>query len=637
MYIEYKAGQKHTGKIDKEAELADSIETFQDAGYVLTDEDLIVDIDNVPMDIIQSLIKTFNITTQTVYTTRGVHFYYRKPVGFRGAQSVTPVGLEVEFKHQKNTKSITVKQNGIARRVENKGTFQELPDFLQWNRKFKPLMGIGDGEGRNNTLYEHRMKLAHIKDWKKILHFVNEHVFSEPLSDKEMEVLTRDIQIDIDSDDAESLVASLIMNQYDVVIYLETLYWRQDKVYKSDTGELRRLIYDYASGKKTRFVDEVMKQLEYRCKQIPDDTKFDIQFKNGILRDGKFIEIDYTDFTPFKIDINYNPSAKPVPAVDHYLTQLTESDSDYQDLLLEIMAHPLIVDKEFKRLLAKFFIFVGKGGEGKGTMMQVIRKIMGSKNCTGLSIQDMSDERYFTTMQGKLVNLGDDIQDEPIDNKQMKMLKNVSTCDTVATRELFKQSREVEMTVTLIFTSNHILKSFEKGEAYKRRVTWLPMMNKPKKKDNKFITSITTPEALEYWITLIMQGYSRLYTNQQFTKSTIVQKFNDDYHEDNNSTLLFIRDHKVSDFIGKRSPEIYEEYETWCIENGLNVQSTKLLKTTVKESMPIDLMPKKINGRAARVYLLVNHKKEAIKDSKGVNVGSPEQLVEIGFVEPVVV
>ena len=35
----------------------------------------------------------------------------------------------------------------------------------------------------------------------------------------------------------------------------------------------------------------------------------------------------------------------------------------------------------------------------------------------------MSDERYFSSMKGKLANLGDDIQDEPINNDQMKLLK----------------------------------------------------------------------------------------------------------------------------------------------------------------------------------------------------------------------
>ena len=94
----------------------------------------------------------------------------------------------------------------------------------------------------------------------------------------------------------------------------------------------------------------------------------------------------------------------------------------------------------------------------------------------------------------------------------------------------------------MIFTSNHILKSFEKGEAYKRRVDWLPMYTKPTKKDAKFIEKITTPEALQYWMKLIVEGYQRIYENKGFTESEIVTRFNERYHEINNNCIEFLQD-----------------------------------------------------------------------------------------------
>lgn len=604
MYIEYKPGEKYP---TKEADESDSLETFQDAGYVLTDNDLIIDVDNVPMETIEAMIETFDIVTQIIYTTRGVHLYFRKPKGFKGAKSFTALGFEVEFKHKKNTKSITVKQNGIERKTINKGTIQELPDFLNWNRKFKSLLGLDDGDGRNQAMYEHRMKLSHVKDWKKVINFINDHVFADPLPDNEMELLTRDIQIDTEAEDAESQIAGLILQQYNVVLYLDNLYFQQDGEFVSDTDNLRRLVYEYTPGKKTRFVDEVIKQMEYRCKKVDANDKFDIRLNNGILRDGKFINVDYTDFTPYSIDVNYNPDAEPIEAVDKYINQLTAYDTSYRELLLELMAHPLVVDKEFKRLLAKFFIMIGDGGNGKGTFLQVLRSILGRENCTALSIENMKDERYFTTMQGKLANLGDDIQDSPIDNDSMKQLKNISTCDYVSTRELFKQSREVELSISLIFTSNHILKSFEKGESYKRRVLWLPMYSKPTKKDPKFISKLTSKPALEYWMKLMVEGYFRLYENRTFTESNSVNQFNTDYHEENNGTLTFISDHTVDDFFEKRGPEVYEQYETWAEENGLTIQSKKILNTTIEEIMGLKLKPSKKHGVTQRLYQLIEH------------------------------
>lgn len=599
MYIEFLEGKKHPAK---GADVADDHVAFKDAGYVLSENDLIVDIDNLEKEKIEKMVSLFNIKTQIVWTDRGAHLYFKKPTAFRGATRVCPLGFEVEYKHFSNTKYITIKRDGVLRSIENEGVREDLPECLFSKKKLDSLLGMDEGDGRNKALFNHRMKIHEIKSWHSILRFINNEVFATPLSEEEFQTVARDVKLVAGKDD-EPAVADFIMTKYRVVKYLGNIYFHQDGGFILDDSKLKRSVFAEVGPQKTRYVDEVIKQLEYRAPLVDENKTFDIKFQNGILRDGKFIEVDYQEFTPFSVDISYYEDAEPVKEVDEYIDLLTNNDSDYRNRLLEILAHPLIVNKEFKRMMGKFFIFVGDGGNGKGTLLAIIRKILNQKNCTGLSIANMSDERYFTTMQGKLVNLGDDIQDEAINHEQMKHLKNISTCDFVSTRELFKQSREVELTTTLIFTSNHILKSFEKGESYKRRVDWLPMYTKPTKKDGKFITKLTTPEALEYWIRLMVEGYFRLYTNEKFTDSDIVTKFNTDYHAENNSVLQYLEDFEMESFVDRRSPEAYEEYEIWAEENGLNVQSRKLFVQSLYDVFGLTVGVKKINRKSARVFI----------------------------------
>lgn len=599
MYVEFIEGMKHPVK---NADVSDDHTAFKDAGYLITDNDVIVDIDNIPKETIQKMISIFNIKTQIVWTDRGCHLYFKKPQGFRGSTKVSPLGFEVEYKHITNTKQVTIKRAGVLREIENEGVREDLPKFLFTNKRLEPLLGLDEGEGRNKALFAHRMKIHEIKEWSSILRFINNSVFATPLSEEEFQTISRDVKVNAGKDDEPS-VADYIMTKYKVVKYLDHVYFYQNGDFINDVSKLKRIVFAEVGLQKTRYVDEVVKQLEYRAPLVDENKSFDIKFQNGILRDGKFIEVDYQEFTPFSIDIPYYHDAEPVKEVDEYIDHLTASDPDYRNRLLEILAHPLIVNKEFKRMMGKFFIFVGDGGNGKGTLLAIIRMILNKKNCTGLSITNMSDERYFTTMQGKLANLGDDIQDEAINHEQMKHLKNISTCDFVSTRELFKQSREVELTSTLIFTSNHILKSFEKGESYKRRVDWLPMYSKPKKKDKKFISNLTTEAALEYWLRLIVEGYFRLYENEKFTDCEIVNKFNNDYHAENNSVLQYLEDYEKDHFIGRRSPDVHEEYEIWAEENGLNVQSRKLFVQSVYDVYGLGIGVKKIGGKAARVFL----------------------------------
>ena len=599
MYIEYEDNKKYP---KKDADIADNHEAFRNAGWLLTENDLIVDIDNVPKETIEKAISLFNIKTQTVWTTRGVHFYFKKPQGFKGSKKVCPLGFEVEYKHLKNTPSIKIKQDGELRIIENEGVREELNPIFFTRKRLEPLFGLDEHEGRNNALFAHRMKIHDIENWQSILRFINNNIFACPLPEEEFQTISRDVKIEAKAN-SEPEIADYLITKYRVVSYMDKIHWYQDEKYLNDERFLQRLIFEEIGNQRTRFIDEVIKQMKYRAPLIDPNKIFDIKLQNGILRAGEFIEVDYQEFTPYSIDIPFYEDAEPVEVVDDYLNHLTNEDEHYKKRLLEAIAHTLIVDKEFKRMLAKFFIFIGGGGNGKGTLLYIIREIIGAHNTSALSIKQMTDERYFTTMQGKLVNLGDDVQNSAIDNEQMKMLKNISTCDYVATRNLFEQSKNIELTISLIFTSNHILRSFEKGESFKRRIDWMPMFGKPKQKDKHFISKLTTPEALQYWIRLIVEAYQRLYKNEGFTFSEAVEAFNNEYHEINNTVLQYLQDYEKTDFLGMRSPEAYENYERWAEENGLPIQSKKLFVQSLEDVLGLYLKPKKINGKTARVFL----------------------------------
>lgn len=598
MYVEFLEGKKHGAK---DADISESHEAFQDAGYLLSSSEVVVDIDCMPREALEKMLQMFHINTQVVWTDRGCHLYFKKPEDFRGANRVCALGIPVEFKHQKNTKAVTIKRGGILREIQNEGVREDLPPIFTFNKRAESLLGLSQGEARNNKLYSHRLKVAYIPDWMNILRYINNYVFAEPLPEDEYQTLVRDLKIEADKDD-EPEVAEYLITKYKVVFYGGILYFYVNGEFQSDVHLLRRLVVAEVGQKKIRYIDEVIKQMEYKAPIIPDSKTFDIKFPNGILRDGKFIEIESEEFTPYNIEIPYDPDAEPVEVVDNYINALTSNDPDYRDLLMESLAHSLIVNKEFKRLLAKFFIFVGDGGNGKGTLLTIIRGILGSKNCTGLSISNMADERYFVTMKGKLANLGDDIQDAPINDQQMKQLKNISSCDYVATRELFKQSSETELTITLIFTSNHIIKTFEKGESYRRRVLWMPMYTKPEKKDPLFISKLTTAPALEYWMRLIVEAYLRLYKNHKFTECQLVTDFNSQYHEENNGAILYVSDLELEDLEGKQSVKVYEDFKIWAEENDVSA-SKKMLREAIYDRFGLKVGVKKINGTSCRVFL----------------------------------
>ena len=607
MFIEYKEGEKHAGS---SAEQSETMDSFRDCGLLLTNEDIVIDIDHLPKEAIKAMLKEFGIVTQTVWTDRGAHLWFKKPAWLtRRRDGICRLGFEIEQHNRtSNPYGMTVKRNGVERQIDNFGKQAYLPAIFKVDTKSKytNLTGMDEGEGRNKALFNHRMALQRnsAPDTERICSFINYHVFAKPLPEDELEGILRDIVAD-ESENKQSNIASMIIEECMTTIYSGMTWWYRNGEYLADEGDanLIRRVYAACEGEKTSFVDEVVKQIKYRSPMVSAETVFPIRFKNGILRKGEFIGMkEYLDFTPYYIDIDYKPDAAPVPMVDEYIDNLTNKDPAYRDLLMEVIGYVMITDPERIRSLGKFFMFRGDGANGKGTLLQIMKKIYNAKNCTNLSIKQLTDDRFKVTMIGKLANLGDDIEAEAIDNDQLKVLKNISTADTVATRHMYAESESTTFTIKLYFTTNSDISSFEKGYAYKRRIVWLPMFNKVERPDPRFISKLTTKEALEYWIRLIVDGYKRLYKNMEWTECKAVEEYNSRYHENNNVCARFAKDiNPDTEIIGKTVSDMRDAFMEWDTED--NKFRSKLFKEAVWDLYQIGLGRSKVAGKTSRVFM----------------------------------
>jgi putative DNA primase/helicase len=593
-YIEFQEGKKYPSK---NADRAANPDLFKDAGYIIKENELVVDVDNMPKETIKKMIDYFKIDTHTVWTDSGAHFYYKKPEGWKGNKAVCALGFEIEYKHSKNTPNgVTIKRNGKMRKVDNEGRRGDLPDFFKYKRNLKSMVGLEENDGRNNYLFAHRMRIFEMPQWKSVLRFINNYIFAAPLGEKEFQEITRDGVKPQAEKDNQPEMARYLIDKYKIVSYLGRLYWFINGEYIDDTEITNRLIAEEIPEKKTNYYKEIISQMDFKAPLIDSEKTFEIKLQNGFLKDGKFFEIDFEEFTPYSIAIPYKMDAAAVPVIDEYLEHLSGGNHDYKNYLLEVMAHPLITDAEFKRMLAKFFICIGKGGNGKGTFLKILEIILNRKNCSALSIKQMADEKYFNTMFGKLVNLGDDIEDEFISKDQAKLIKNIATCDRVAGRRLFENAQDLQLTVSLIFTSNHLLKAREKGTAWKRRIAWLPMDNEPVRKRADFIKELTTPEGLQYWVKLMVEAYKRLYKNCAFTKCSIVEDFNENYHIFNDNINAFLEE-AATNFEGVGKTQALQAYNEWCDINQEKPQSKEKLYAAIMERYDLEFGKINIKGK----------------------------------------
>lgn len=386
--------------------------------------------------------------------------------------------------------------------------------------------------------------------------------------------------------------SKFIMKKTTPVEFKKEIYYKDEKGrYINDDNEFMKVIYKYSKVKQTRYVKEVLEQIKLQVKKVNEKQSFPIRLNNGILHKGKFKYCTYTDFTPYTLNYNYDPNAKPVSEVDEYLNHLSNFENEYRLLIEEIMGYILETDASFVAHIGKFFILVGDGGYGKGTFLKLIRALLDNKNLSALDIKQLSDPKYNNALDQKLANLGDDIQGQTINDIELKMLKNISTADEIALRKLFQDSYDSVVTSTLIFTSNRILSTIENDNsgAYERRVMWLPIVKEPTNKHQDFFDLITTQDAKKYLIKLMIEGNIRLHEQGMLTESKTVEKFNTAYHKKNVNVNLFVDEHYDKDFyVGKTTDEIREIYISWCNELSLKPLSKLALNKAIKNTLGLD-------------------------------------------------
>ena len=600
MYVEFVRGMKFP---TRNPEYSDFLDSFEDAGHVIEDDEVIVDIDNFSHEFCKQLIDFFGITTKTVWTDRGVHLYFNKVNSKLGKKNgICALGIPIELKNKTN-KYITVKRNGVARKVENEDIKMDFPEIFAI-KGYDNLSDLDEGDGRNNALFKHWKKLlkSTVDNKEEAVKFISEHVFPTALPIKEVENIIKNDNSDekITNDEQQQVDAINIINKYKCVKYQATLFFKNGDNYSSDVDEFNYILSNYVLGNKSAtYIENVKKLIMMKTRTIHQDDMF-IQFNNGILKNGEFIEIVTDEFTPYRINVNYNPNAKVVPVVDEYLHNLCNSEEEYIMHVLEAIATSFILDVELKRHLSKFWMFYGDGGNGKGTLLTIIRKILDDDNCSSLDLFDLKDDKKLLSTVGKLANLGDDVSaKKAMDDETTKRLKNITSADSIEFRPVYSNPKKAIISPTLIFTTNKIIKTWEKGNSIKRRIIWCPMLYKPKSKDPKFISKLTTKEALEYWIRLLVEAYQRLYINKKYTESKTINEFTDLYHSNNDPLENFVEELNVmEDIIGKTLNEFRELYLSYIDDPDSKTFPRNRLKEMILIKYP-ELEYKKIRVRSA--------------------------------------
>lgn len=607
-----KARQAFKNVRDKDLlKLSDAKKNKEYAG-VLGYNTILIDVDDERQsDILYKIIQEQKIRCKVYKTFRGKHFVmYNSYVTkcFTHCNlccGVSCVDIKVGNSYQ------VLKLNRQEREVLL--DFDDYDTIPGWMFPIKTRLnfeGMGSGSGRNDILFKYVTELKNEGLSKeniiKCIEMTNDYQFEVPLPTSELyNTVLRNDYLDAKENKKGSLdlyeFAKKIKEEFHVKRINGDIFVYVDGVYINNTAEIERKMVSLRPDLKRNTRMEVLAYIDLITTEEARSDPMYVAFSNGIYS----IEQDkLLDFSPEyncinKIEHRYNPYAE-CKVVAKAFRDFACGDLEIVNLLEEMIGYCLYRRNE----LRKAFILVGEKQSGKSTFLEMLQHLIGLKNCAFLDLKELGHQFKPAELSGKLVNIGDDIEDGYI--AETAVFKKVVTGNPVTVERKNQNPFALLNYSKFIFSANSVPRIKDVGGGVYSRLVLVPFKNNFENTmehfDLEIIDKLTTEEAMETLIVLGIGGLKRLLKNRKFSIPNESDKLMYEYKIDNDSVNGFIDENPRDSLVNKDTGEVYTKYCVFCADNGLKPKSKVAFSKTICSRYGMIVLRKTIAGKQVRYY-----------------------------------
>jgi len=373
---------------EESAQSYSDISKLDDYGATLNPQTIMVDIDDmVQAKRVQKILEKLNVNCVIIQTSNGMHFHFLNTnIKSNKQHYYTALGIKTETKYPHPNVVTPIKLNGVERKiVRSTEKLDKLPIWLYpLSKKFSmDFSKLQEGDGRNDTLFSYILTLqqqAMTKDEiREVIRVINQFILKEPVSDKELDVILRDKAFLKESFYLKSKLqyeklADYLIREHHIVKMNDTLHVYKEGYYTENLNEIEKIMFQYIINSTRSPRLEILRYLEIKSEETKQCRSELIALKNGILDiENKTLG----DFNPEfkiknKIPVNYNPAAYS-EIMDKTLNKICCNDKQLRLLIEEMIGYILFRRNE----LGKCFILTGGGKNGKSTLLDIIKELIG--------------------------------------------------------------------------------------------------------------------------------------------------------------------------------------------------------------------------------------------------------------------
>ena len=249
------------------------------------------------------------------------------------------------------------------------------------------------------------------------------------------------------------------------------------------------------------------------------------------------------------------------------------------------------------------FILTGEGSNGKSTILNCIKHLVGKQNYTSLDLRELEDTFKPAELYNKLANIGDDISAKFLESSSV--FKKCVTGESFVVARKYGQPFELESYATQIFCANELPQVKDKSDGFSRRLVIVPFNAKFSKTDSDYDPFIEDKlmddEAISYLLKIAVEGLQRVLYNKSFTKSDKGENEKNTYMVSNNNVLEWLEEEP--DIENNSVTDVYMAYQVWCTKNGCQPVKKLNFSKEIKKQLQLASTPRSIDGKSVRVYV----------------------------------
>jgi len=337
--------------------------------------------------------------------------------------------------------------------------------------------------------------------------------------------------------------------------------------------------------------------------------KEEIPLKNGVLN---ILTRELSPYNPKKVFFNklpikYNPKLK-CEKIDKFIGDVLKNEED-KNVFYEIGGFSLLKEYTFE----KAFMFVGGGRNGKGKVLELLKRVLGAENCYSLPLNVLDSQNADVhQLFGKMVNLAGDIGSK--DLKDTALFKGLTGRDLITTKRKFLNAMTFENYAKFIFACNELPMVYDMSKGFWDRWVLLEFPyyfadkyefeNTPQEKkinwklrDEDIINKISSEEELSGLLNKFLDGLERLLKNRKFSSTKGSEEIKTTWIRKSNSCISFCMDEVKENYDTYIPKKIFrKKYADYCKLHQVSNKSDFVIKKTLQEMYGVSDERKELFG-----------------------------------------